>query len=104
MTTTCVAAACAQLDHCCGVAEIGGFHLSNSAQMHGGYYGKLTNVIDRNNTYVYKIATFIDSPQCKQAYKIMCDKLKLVSQTEPKRNPNSGNKVFVAVFTNKDRK
>lgn len=83
--------------YCCGVTEIGDF----CADFDHGRLQTLISIINSTGRYVYKISTFTNTPACKKAYEIMCSKLKLVSQTEPKRNPNSGNLVFVCVFTNK---
>ncbi len=102
------------LRFCCGVVEIGNFgygvacydtldEVISQTRYGVACYDTLDEVISQTRDYVYKIATFIDSPECRRAYERMCSKLQLVSQTEPKRNPNSGNLVFVAVFTNKPK-
>jgi hypothetical protein len=81
--------------YCCGLLSIGNFRQQGTDRLEDG--------IRFNDQYVYKIATFINTPVCKKAYEIMCRDLKLVSQTIPHRNPLSGNQVFVAVFTNKGK-
>ena len=92
-----------ELQYCCGVVEIGKFALGDITEHHWNNDFPLETVIKQNETYVFKIATFTNTSQCKKAYEIMCSKLRLVSQTKPKINPNSGNLVFVCVFTNKGK-
>ena len=91
-----ITARAVELNFCCGVTEVGSFRSDSDS-----WSASLEDEIKENESYVFKIATFTNTPQCKKAYEIMCNKLKLVSQTEPKRNPNSGNLVIVCVFTNK---
>lgn len=84
------------LRFCCGAVEIGNFRNDYT-----GYNTTLNTTLNNTNGFVFKIATFVNRPSQRKAYEEMCHRLKLVAQTEPKRNPNSGNLVFVAVFTNK---
>lgn len=84
---------------CCGAAEIGRFQSTRD----GYSFITLHEQIENSDEYVFKIATFTNTKTQREAYEQLCKELKLVTQTVPKRNPKSGNKVFVAVFTNKDK-
>lgn len=44
------------------------------------------------------VASFVDSEECRAAYKYLCENHTLLFQTNPRTNKGSGNPVFLCVF------
>lgn len=78
------------LAYCCGVEEVGEF--CESADFHA-------DDLPRSGTGFF-VATFIDSPQCKEAYDELCKEHILLFQSKPRFN--YANHVFVCVFQHRD--
>lgn len=80
-----------QFEFCCGVVEIGAWY--------GGYNCHRAVTASRENAFM--VATFTNRSEQKRAYDALARDFKIVAQTEPVVNPNSGNLVFVVVYTRK---
>lgn len=105
-----------QLPHCCGVTDLGSFgvrrgRLQDDVDEYSGDYYEVDWDDDRTNeadlledclessgTGLFT-ATFINSPECKAAYKLLKEKMKILFQSKPYRNNNSGRDVFLVVYT-----
>lgn len=84
------------LDTCCGVLDVGHFY---SRQYPGATRERLESLDkDLTDSAGMFISTFVNTPICKQAYELFCERYKLLYQSEPKFNNNSGNRVFLCVF------
>ena len=92
-----------ELAWCCGVFEVGDF--SNSSWGSDGSLEGCIEAMKDCNTTGYIVATFINTPECYDAYKILCANTKLIKQTKPKVNKaHINNEVFVAIFDCKGKK
>lgn len=80
-----------QFAFCCGVAEIGNWI--------SGYNLHRAEMTASENAFM--VATFTNRSEQKRAYDALARDFKIVAQTEPVVNPNSGNRVFVVVYTRK---
>lgn len=81
------------LGYCCGVDEVGGFTL-NPEDWAKPWKDQTTH-FDGTGMFV---STFIDDEACKIAYECLCSKHKLLFQSEPMVNTNSGRRLFLCVF------
>ena len=84
---------------CCGVLEVGSFLYDYTE-----YYEPLVSRMgfaDRSGTGYY-IATFIDEPECKEAYDILKQHKDIVFQSKPRKNRRSGNEVFIVIYQDKE--
>lgn len=82
---------------CCGVKEYGSFELWNNFTV--GYEEETLERSIKREKLPFQIAAFINTEECKAAYEVMCNNLKLLYQTETKTNPCTGNSLFLCVFT-----
>jgi hypothetical protein len=83
-------------DFCCAVMTYGEF------EEYSDEYLDLLIEQSLASKFRFHTASFINASDCKEAYGVMCSKLKLVFQSEPIVNPRTGNLVFHCVFVNKD--
>ncbi len=80
----------------CGVGLCYGFRTE-------GYGSNVLNLnLAANAGIGFSIAGFTNTRICKQMYKHINSKYKIVFQSPVKRNRNSGNQFFFIVFTNKE--
>lgn len=84
------------LEYCCGIQEVGQFLEFGYSQDLEDDLGDLDEGLERGSGRF--ISTFINNPVCKEAYELFCKRYKLLYQSEPEMNNNSGNCVFVCVF------
>lgn len=88
---------------CCGLTEVGRFSAVETDDDDGLYPGFEGVLVPRFENQVnigtgLFVATFINTPICKEAYTWFCEHYQLVTQTPLKRNKTTGNRVFLAVF------
>ena len=88
------------LDGTCGVNLAYNFQLQKAkADRYGYRYGPDCLIKDMESGGAgFVCAGFVDTPECEAAYHALCLKGKLILQTEPRKNYNSGRKFFFAVF------
>lgn len=76
--------------YCCGVEEVGRFSLR------GNQHSRQSEV-QYQGTGLFT-STFVNSAECKAAYKALCENHTLLFQSHPYVNSNSGRRVFLCVF------
>jgi len=95
---------CAQVKehpYCCGVFEVGNFYHAGPDDQEEVRLSNHFTTLSYGGTSLFT-ATFVDSPACRDAYKTLVDKYKLLFQSEPLLNNNSGNRVFLCVFKGRE--
>lgn len=78
-----------RLPNCCGVDDVGTFG------------GARLNRVRKSGTGLFT-ATFINNEVNKEAYEQMCEEFTLLYQSPVRVNSNSGNKLFLCVFSWKE--
>ena len=77
----------------------GGCGVNNFYHFGDAYYGTHNPTLGGANLGV---ACFIDTGRCKQAYKDLAERFKIVYQSSVRKNDNSGNDFFMVVYDKKD--
>lgn len=89
-----------RLPSCCGIQDIGDFSVEKAYYEYDkDYLSKiLKNQISGTGMYT---ASFIDTPECKEAYRKLKKRFDIIYQSPLKHNTNSGRKLFLCVFMDK---
>lgn len=97
MKTKKIYAKSSRLPYCCGVRDIGEF---SRKSREGWTYGYKIDDLSESGAGFYT-ATFIDTAECAQAYKELCEKFDLLYQSPVRKNTSSGRLLFFCFFSNK---
>ena len=93
------------LPYCCGVIDVGDFSDSSnrwSTSLSRWIDGKSEELEVDPRDAAFIQAEFINNSICKQAYLEMCQRFTKIYQSPVRKNPSTGNELFMCVFIPKD--
>jgi hypothetical protein len=88
--------------NCCGVIEIHDFYYNKSLPEYDDEDNEIGKVSLSGSGLL--VATFIDNKTCRGAYEELKKQLILLYQSPVRKNNYSGNKLFLCVYMNPERK
>jgi hypothetical protein len=82
-----------RLAFCCGIVEIGSFDYQDIS---------FSSIPEHTNSDVaFYVSSFINTHEQREAYLEMKKYFKLIYQSPVRVNPNSGNEIFMCIYTDK---
>lgn len=85
---------CFGLYNCCGVYEVGDWDEGDDEDD----FNEIIEELGYENPTGMCISTFVNTPPCHYAYNYIVKHFKVLYQSPPKRNPSSGNDVFILIY------